>query len=67
MNHRLRPSEFFKQPAPAEGGVRVARQPQHPMEAAFHWLEGTMSEHPRTSLIAAAAAGVLLGWIAKRR
>jgi ElaB/YqjD/DUF883 family membrane-anchored ribosome-binding protein len=67
MNHRMRPSEFYKQPSEPGQAVAVSRQAQHPMEAALHWLEGTMSDHPRTSLIAAAAAGVLLGWIVKRR
>jgi hypothetical protein len=31
------------------------------------YLKGTMADHPKASLIAATAAGVVLGWTIKRR
>jgi hypothetical protein len=38
----------------------------HPLAAVCRWMEETLADHPKTSLVAALSAGMLAAWIIKR-
>ncbi len=53
--------------------LEAERQVSHAVDVARRWRPGlhrfeeAIVDHPKTSLVAALAAGVVLGWIIKRR
>ena len=54
------------QAAPSRLGIGTAES-QHAVEQLRQHLKSAMADHPKASLIAAAAAGVVLGWTVKRK